>query len=223
VDNNEVRHRMQEALPDVLIQGSTGATTVAISVHRPGNGRSCLVCRHPDAHVGISRRVSLSIEAAADLTGLNEEEIATGRVGGSMEITDALIARVAARSTGAAEVLRRARDGGQDVCGALGNLRAELGDTIGPQEASVPFVSNLAGVLAAAEVVKQLMRAAGAENVPELDNVLQIDIGRDYSRPERLSFAEPPRADCSLCVDRAEAVSEVLARKALTRAHRRAS
>jgi hypothetical protein len=46
----------------------------------------------------------------------------------------------------------------------------------------VPFVSNLACVLAAAEVVKLLLRAGGVADVPVLDNVLEVDPARDYSR-----------------------------------------
>jgi hypothetical protein len=105
--------------------------------------------------------------------------------------------------------LRRARDEGQDLCGALGDLRTHFGTVHGPREASVPFVSNLAGVLASAEVVKLLLRAAGAPNVPVLDNVLEIDIGRSYARHARLAFREPRRSDCALCHDRADVVARL--------------
>ena len=83
----------------------------------------------------------------------------------------------------------------------------------GPLEASVPFVSNLAGVLAAAEVVKLLLRDDGAQDVPVLDNVLEIDLARNYSRHARLRFVEPPRSDCALCQTRAEVVADVYERR----------
>lgn len=213
VDNNEVRHRMQEALPGVLVEGATGGTTVAVSVHSPGNGRSCLVCRHPDPAIGGTRHVPLSLAEAAAATGLTEEEIASGRVHGTMAISDDVIARVAARSEDVATILRRAREAGQDLCGALGDLRAELGTISGPREASVPFVSNLAGVLAAAEVVKLLVRADGVADVPVLDNVLEIDLARDYSRHAQIAFLEPPRSDCALCQARGDLVARVMARR----------
>jgi molybdopterin/thiamine biosynthesis adenylyltransferase len=213
VDNNEVRHRMQEVLPLYLVQGATGGTTAVVSVHSPGNKRSCLVCRHPDPDVGLVRKVPLSLAAAAAATGLSEEEIASGSVGGTLAISDEVIARVAARSAEVAAILRRARDTGQDLCGALGDLRADMGTISGPQEASVPFVSNLAGILAAAEVVKLLLRTRGLADVPLLDNVLQIDLARDYSRHARLAFQEPPRSDCGLCQGRAELVTHMVARR----------
>lgn len=209
VDNNEVRHRMQEALPDVLIEGATGGTTVAVGVHTPGNGRSCLVCRHPDPEIGVTRRVPLSLADAAAATGLTEAELASGRVGGETVITDEVIERVAARSADAAAALKRAREDGQDLCGALGDLRAQLGTVRGPREASIPFVSNLAGVLAAAEVIKLLLRAGGVPDVPVLDNVLEIDLARNYGRHARLAFLEPPRSDCAVCQERADHVAQV--------------
>lgn len=214
VDNNEARHRMQESLPATLVEGATGGTTVAVAVHSAGNGRSCLACRHPDPELGATRREPLSVSAAAQATGLTEEEITSGQVRGDVAITDEIIARVAARSPEAAAVLQRAREAGQDLCGALGDIRSLLGTVTGPREASVPFVSNLAGVLAAAEVVKVLMRNAGDQNVPMLDNVLQLDLARDYSRHDRLSFVEPPRSDCGLCQARAELVAHVRAKRA---------
>lgn len=213
VDNNQARHRMQEALPAVLVEGATGGTTIAVAVHSAGNGRSCLVCRHPDPELGLTRREPLSVSAAAKETGLTEDEIISGQVGGVAVITDEVVARVAARSEDAAAHLRRAGDAGQDLCGALGDLRSLLGTVEGPREASVPFVSNLAGVLAAAEVVKILLSMSGAANVPVLDNVLQLDLARDYGRHDRLSYREPRRADCALCVRRADVVAHVVHRR----------
>src|SRR5262249_42595619 len=156
-----------------------------------------LVCRHPDRDIGLTRRVALSVEDAAAITGLTEAEVASGQVGGGTTITDEVIARVSMRSPNAAATLRRARADGQDLCGALGDLRAQLGTIRGPSEVSVPFVSNLGGVLAAAEVVKLLLRAAGHPDIPVLDNVFQVDLARDYSRHDHLAYREPPRADCS--------------------------
>jgi molybdopterin/thiamine biosynthesis adenylyltransferase len=215
VDNNSARHRIQEALPAVVVEGATGGTAMAVGVHTPGNGRSCLVCRHPDPAVGTTRLEPLSLSAAATLTGLSEEEIAAGRIDGSVNVTDELINRVAQLSVPAAESLRRSRNSGHDLCGALGDLRATLGTIVGPNEAAIPFVSNLAGVLAAAEAIKHLLRASGMDNVPMLDNVIAMDLARDYGRHTRLSFCEPPRSDCSLCQARADIVADVLSRRAL--------
>lgn len=212
VDNNDVRHRMQEALPALLVEGATGATTVAVSVHTPGNGRSCLVCRHPDPTLGLSRQIALTPWDTAEATGLTVHEVESGRVDGTMTITDGVLERVATASDASAAILREARDAGKDLCGALGDLRRALGTIKGPREASVPFVSNLAGVLASAEVVKRLLRGEGID-APVLDNVLQIDLARDYSRHVSLAFGEPPRSDCSLCQARAELVAMVFERR----------
>lgn len=212
VDNNEARHSAQENLPPILIEGATSNTTVAVSLHRPLNKRSCMVCRHPDRNLGSSRLIPLSVEETANLLGLSEVDVASGTFGGQMNITDELIERVAAKSEQAAEVLREARNRGHDLCGALGDLRTDLGTISGPREASVPFVSNLAGVLAAAEVVKELLRQAGTE-APELDNVLELDLLRDYSRNAKLSFREPPREDCAFCQARQSSIESVLRRR----------
>lgn len=205
VDNNEVRHRMQEALPAFLVQGSTGNTTVCVSVHTAVDGRSCLVCRHPDPVTGLSRRRALSVSETAAATGLEVAVITSGRFDGKMEITDGVIAAAAARDPRIAASLERSRDEGHDLCGALGDLRTSFGLEEGPNEASVPFVSVLAGVLAAVEVMKIQLHRAGA-GVPILDNVLQLDLARDYSRSPTLAFLEPPRGDCALCQDRADDV-----------------
>jgi molybdopterin/thiamine biosynthesis adenylyltransferase len=221
VDNNTARHRVQEALPRVLIEGATGGTVVSVSVHRPLDERSCLVCRHPDPMVGVTQRVALDLNGAAGLTGLTEVELSAGRVDGMMTITDALLERVGSRSKDAARFLAEARDRGQDLCGALGDLRSHFGSLSGPQEASVPFVSNLAGVLAAIEVVKEVLRHRGSAEVPALDNVLEIDLGRNYARHEKVSFREPPHGGCAHCQQRAELIATVLAARAASVPHQR--
>ncbi len=205
VDNNEVRHAIQEALPKYVVQGATGETTATVSIHTAVDDRSCLVCRHPDPTLGVARVRPLSIAEAAAATGLAEEVIESARVDGSMEITDGVIDVVAARNTEMAAVLRQAKEHGQDLCGGLGDLRQRFGIAAGPNEASVSFVSVLAGTLAAAETVKLLLRDR-VDEVPVLDNVFSIDLARNYARHDSLAFREPARTDCALCRARQESV-----------------
>jgi molybdopterin/thiamine biosynthesis adenylyltransferase len=199
VDNNAVRHQIQEAIPAYVVQGSTGGTTATVSVHTAVDERSCLVCRHPDPTLGVARARPLSIAEAAAATGLPEAVIESARFNESMEITDAVINIVGAHNTEMAAVLRLAKEQGQDLCGALGDLRRRFGILEGPNEASVSFVSVLAGVLAAAEITKLLLRREYAETVPVLDNVFSVDLAMNYARHETLSFREPARTDCMLC------------------------
>jgi hypothetical protein len=209
VDNNEARHSMQETLPPYVVQGSTGDTTIAVSAHTATNGLSCLVCRHPDRSLGSESRRPLTVSEAAAMTGLPETVIATGMIDGAMVITDALIGRVRQHHPGMAQMLVTAREEGRDLCGALGDLRAQFGLSQGPREASVPFVSALGGVLAAAEVVKLLLKRSGVPNVPVLENVVELDLARDYARHATVAFREPATENCALCQERADDIRAV--------------
>lgn len=179
---------MQESVPIHLVQGSTGETKIAVSVHTGVDGRSCHVCRHPDRSVGSSGLRSLSVTETASRSGLSPEVIQTGMADGSMVITSAIIDQVRVYAPDMAALLVAAAERGKDLCGALGDLRATFGIREGPQEASVPFVSALAGVLAAAEIVKLDLRRQGLLAAPILDNGLELDLARDYSRHNVLSF-----------------------------------
>ena len=213
VDNNQVRHVMQEALPAYLVQGSTKGTTLAVSVHTAVDGRSCLICRHPDRHSGLARRRPLTVAEASNLTGLDQTVITGGRFGDCTGITDALLEKLRQTSRDIEGAFRRMRSDGLDLCGAIGDLRTRFGVSYAPREASVPFVSVLAGVLASAEVVKLLLMRQGVRGVPVLDNVLVMDLAVNYARNESLAFRELPRADCPLCRGRDELVRRRYARE----------
>ncbi len=209
VDNNLVRHRIQEALPKSIIEGSTSSTTVTVATHSGVDERTCLVCRHPDPESGMERVRPLTVEETAAATGLGVEVISTSLIDEGTGVTDALLARVRRSSPIAAGVLQRERDAGADLCGALGALRQELGTREVPQEASVPFVSGFAGIQVAAEITKTALRSAGHADVPVLDNEISLDLGRDYSRHQGLSGANPARSDCAFCQNRREQACRV--------------
>lgn len=213
VDNNEVRHQMQETLPAYIVEGSTGDTKIAVSVHTAVDDRTCLICKHPERLQGVERRRSLSVEEAVAITGLSAAIITTGMAEGSMEITDDVVAIVRAKAPPMADRLSSARDQGMDLCGALGDLRATFGVQDGPQEASIPFVSALAGILAAAEVIKLHLRRDGIQGVPVLDNMIQMDLSRDYSRHAHVSEAYPATANCVFCQERREDVRSLYSAK----------
>jgi hypothetical protein len=212
VDNNEVRHAMQEVVPEYIVQGATSGTSVAVSVHTGVDRLSCLVCRHPDRHVGLVRQLPLSVEDAASRTGLPEDVIRLGEFHGSAEITPEFLNEVRKVDVQTAQFFEREHLAGHDLCGAIGDFRARYGLVWGPQEPSVPFASAFAGVQAAAEAVKLALRRSGVGPVPVLTNVLVVDFARDYSRHASLSFAEPPRGDCQFCQKR-EALVKAIYRK----------
>jgi hypothetical protein len=209
VDNNEVRHQMQESLPAYVVEGSTGETQVSVSVHNAVNGRTCLVCKHPDRQLGVERRRPLTVAEMAARTGISEEAVVRGIANGTHEISNALIQLVRRKNPEMAACLVEARGQGLDLCGALGDLRNRFGMQEGPRDASVPFVSVLAGVLAAAEVTKLVMRRTGMGDVPVLDNVAEFDLGRDYSRRERIAGDWPATANCEFCQRRGDDVRAV--------------
>jgi hypothetical protein len=213
VDNNAVRHQMQESVPKYIVEGSTGETRLSVSVHTAIDGRTCLICKHPDRSLGLVRSVPLSIDEAMRRTGLPESVIRTGVAKGSTEITDSIIEQVRQHSAELAEFLLRSRQEGKDLCGALGDLRSLFGLKVGPREASIPFVSVLAGVLAAAEVVKLRMFESGVADVPLLDNAVELDLARDYARRARVSASYPAHTDCKFCVARKEEVRDVYGSK----------
>ena len=213
VDNNEVRHAMQEGVPEYIVQGATSGTSVAVSVHTGVDGLSCLVCRHPDRLTGLARRLPLSVEDAARRTGLPEEVIRLGAFHGSAEISLDFISEVRKVNVQAAEFFEGERQAGHDLCGAIGDFRARYGIITGPQEPSVPFASTFAGIQAAAEAVKLRLRRDGFGLVPILRNVLVIDFAQDYSRHVRLSFAEPSRGDCQFCRQRRSEVEMLYHKK----------
>ena len=213
VDNNAVRHQMQESLPKYIVEGSTGETRLNVSLHTAIDSRTCLICKHPDRSLGLTRTIPLTIDDAMLRTGLPESVLRTGIADGSTEISDAIIENVSKHSAELAAFLVKARDGGQDLCGALGDLRNLFGLKEGPREASIPFVSTLAGVLAAAEVVKLAMRETGVPDVPILDNTVEFDLARDYSRRANASGSFPAHKDCKFCIARFDEVREIYASK----------
>ena len=212
VDNNAVRHLMQESLPRFLVQGSTSGTSVAVSVHSAVDGLSCLVCRHPDPTGGLPRIRALTVAETAARLGVDERVVASGEFEDGQVITDELIARVRIRDAQAAVFLEAARDSGKDLCGTLGEFRRQYGLLEAPQEPSVPFVSVFAGLQAAAEVVKLRLRDRGID-APVLQNVLEIDLARDYTRHARLSYDQERLSDCPLCVQRESQVRRLYREK----------
>jgi hypothetical protein len=205
VDNNEVRHQMQECIPRFLIQGSTGGTVACVSVHTAVDGLSCIVCRHPDREGGLSRRQQLPVEEAARRLGVPKEVIRDSRFEGSTELNEGFLNTLAEDPELQAFFTQKQADG-VDLCGALADFRTQHGIDVAPQEPSVPFVSAFAGFQAAAEAVKALLRGQGTD-APLLRNVLQIDLARRYSRDSQLSFAEPASSSCQLCGQRADLVA----------------
>ncbi len=213
VDNNAVRHQMQESLPKYVVEGSTGETRLSVSIHTAIDGRMCLVCKHPDRSLGLERTIPLTITDAVKRTGLPESIIRTGIADGSTEISDSVIETVRQHSNEVAKFLEEARDEGKDLCGALGDLRDQFGLRDGPREASIPFVSVLAGVISAAEVAKLVMRASGIPHVPVLDNVVEFDLARDYSRRTHVSGSYPAHTDCQFCMARSDEVRDIYSAK----------
>lgn len=213
VDNNEVRHQMQEALPAWLVQGSTNGTQVAVSVHSAVDDRSCLVCRHPDPATGTVKHRALTVEETSARLGVIAEVIESGFYKGSMAITPEFLAVVRASDPALATFFEEEAALGRDLCGAVGNFRLRFGIASGPDEPSVPFASTFAGVQAAAEVAKLALARLGVSDVPILDNVLQLDLVMNYTRESRPAFREPPRGDCQLCRQREEQVKAIYQRR----------
>lgn len=207
VDNNEVRHAMQESLPQWLVQGSTNGTQVCVSVHRPLGELSCLVCRHPDPTEGLVRRDALSVTETAHRLGIDSSVITESVFADSRSISEDFLSHLRSVAPDAADFFEEARSENRDLCGAIGDFRQSLGVTSAPEEPAVPFASVFGGVQAAAEAFKVLQVLEGIP-APVLRNVLQLDLAMRYTRAP-LSFAEPPRTNCQLCQARQRMVVRV--------------
>ncbi len=210
VDNNNSRHIMQEALPQVLYQAATHDSSLVVSRHNGVDGRSCLICRHPDRAPGTEQRM-LGVAEAAQLLGLAPEVVDTGRWNGQHSLTPSLALTLGQRVPSIAADLQRRASIGEALCGVLGDLRVRFANPSLPPAASVGFASILAGVIAAAELTKA--HSAWAAKPPaNLDNVLQIDLLADLARQaSNVVWREPPRRDCTFCQVRGEMVRAVYA------------
>jgi hypothetical protein len=208
VDNNAARHAVQEALPQLVIEGATNSSQVSVSSHNGVDGRPCLICLHPNAELGGPRVELPSVEQTAQLLGLGMQEVAESRIGASSCITDAIVDQLRRTNPMAAQLFSEAAQQGRDVCGALGEFRRRLAITKAPQEPSIGFASLFAGVNAAATAVMALLAAGGLGVPTATADRIQVDLLRLYTRLP-VTQRQEPVGDCRFCVQRRSVVQRV--------------
>ena len=165
VDKNEPRHALQNALPQLLLGGSTDGLSAKASIFDLGAETACLKCHNPL----LSRNAIIQGRIAALQQFHGEERAARAR---ELSLSDVDI-----------ELLLR--PGG---CGKLSESDLDR-FAAGTPEMSVGFVSMAAGVLLAAQFLRHLHLGAaaatqdGAMAVATFARarVRQMHVGRDHS------------------------------------------
>jgi molybdopterin/thiamine biosynthesis adenylyltransferase len=138
VDKNVPRHELQNALPQLLIGGSTDGLSAKASIFDLGAGTACLKCHNPLQ----SRNAIVQARIAALHLLQGEQRASYGReLGLSEKDVDLLLA-----------------PGG---CGTLSEADLDR-FAAGTPEMSVGFVSTAAGVLLAAQFLRYLYLGAAA-------------------------------------------------------------
>ena len=140
VDMPESRNAVQQRYPRSLIQASTKDVRVELLRCAPSAGVACLRCFNPPRQLGRS-----------------DDEIRAELAAGS----DELLERRATEAGGSADSLREWVSTG--VCSeVVGQMLARFRTSPGETQFAVGFVSVLAGVLLAAQAIKDALVRAGA-------------------------------------------------------------
>jgi hypothetical protein len=203
VDQNATRHDLQKTVPALLFSGETYDANVAVSRHSFGDGLACLMCRHPGRHTGTPAPQPLPVQVAAERFDLPASAFTTGELAGQRVLTADVAEHLIRRAPQHAEALRAAAARSADLCGTLGNLRAEFGEHEQiPPAASFGASSLLAGVgLAAALVQSTLADTRTRLAVFELDLFAPV---RPGVQPGTRRIAASPH--CPGCGSAAQAV-----------------
>lgn len=181
VDTPESRQAIQMRYPRSIIQASTRDLRVELQRTNPAEGSACIRCYNPPRYHEPNDE-----ELRADLKSLSETEIAD---------------LASDEATGPAELLAW-RDGGQ--CSAVaGRILDRLRHRSEETQFAVGFVSALAGVLLAAQAIKDAMPESGAESTvsPPLSGRAArtvyslLDLGSPAAGPS--AYARDPR--CPAC------------------------
>jgi hypothetical protein len=152
LDNIIGRRAAQALLPRVAVNAWTRDRGLGVSSHRLGNGAPCLNCLYmpagdrPSQSAIIAQTIGLEIREAAELFFNNGVPTAEQ------------LAKIAAKTRASSETTaawkgKRIRELFTDVCGAANLNVREDGQ---PESVPLAYQSALAGVLMAAELVKQL-------------------------------------------------------------------
>lgn len=158
LDNVIGRRTAQALLPRLVVNGWTRDRGLGVSSHRFTNGAPCLNCLYmptgdrPSQSAVIAQTLGLEIREAAELYFNNRVPTADQ------------LAKIAAKTRASPETVaawegKRIRDLFNDVCGAANLNVREDGQ---PEAVPLAHQSALAGVLMAAELVKQLSRVLAA-------------------------------------------------------------
>ena len=192
VDSEEGRRSIARTLPKRVLNAATGGTTITLSAHGFGDGKSCLHCLYPP-----------------DLNRPSHEQMMADDLGIALEIVQDLLrtnASVGADLVATIEKNHRVAPGTwsghvhqpinsfyvRAVCGDA-NLRLPTANVVAP----LSFISASAGVLLAAELLKagndQLSRWA-------LNNYFRSDTLHP-PRPEFLRVRSQDKTGRCICVD----------------------
>lgn len=193
VDNNEARERLQKLWPTLLLEGATDDTVSQVSRHEYGRGLACLMCIHTAAR----RTEDIAYEdQAVAASGLSIERITAALQ------HDASIVVTAEDVKRAPEEKRPllAMNIGRLICSVLAEVESMSTAPVEelPVRPAVSFVSLIAGLLTAAEMVKYATRAGSS-----LETFFQMDSMYPLSN----AFLQAvERAKACYCHERSEAI-----------------
>jgi hypothetical protein len=188
VDNNIARRSLQLLWPDLLIQGATDMLLSRVSRHEFGSGYGCLLCIHSDASADepYSR-------VAERKSGLTAARIEAAQRDATLVVSEDDVRRAASEHQANLE-----RNVGKPICSVLGELERISQAADRPPRAAVSFVSMLAGVLQAAELLKYCLGLPST-----LVTIFDVDAGMPLDRS--VLQAVRPRPTC-YCTQRADVV-----------------
>jgi hypothetical protein len=191
LDNADARRELQGLWPDFLFEGATGDTMAQVFRHALEEGRACLRCLHDVSNGSVNYEELMSTR-----TGMTAADIARALQDTSITLSKQAVAAAPAEVKAIATAYE-----GRDVCGYLREVERYFAiKTNEPVLLSVSFVSYLAGVFLAAELLKHF---AGLSTL--LSSRYQIDPVVNLN-PER-PFPQNREPHC-YCVQRSETIAQ---------------
>jgi molybdopterin/thiamine biosynthesis adenylyltransferase len=149
-DNRESRQQVQRDLPKLVINAATDGARVTVSTHRFGQN-ACLGCLYPIDEAGERARFHRAVAVATGISADEVERLFREYAPIERRHVERLVERLQAPPESFVEALGHpfAAYWARELCG-----RVELRNQEDAPEGTAPFVSALAGALAAGEVVK---------------------------------------------------------------------
>lgn len=184
VDNNDARWAMQSVWPQLLIEGATDRTLSQVSRHEYGTSLACLKCIHPK-----SSKSQNYVDQLSKLSGLRADVIERSHQSAALTLVEE---HITAGATEEQRILLR-RQIGAPICSILSELEkvSKMPSVELPVQPAVSFVSMIAGLFMAGELVKR------ASELPStLETIYQLDSFFPLQNDFLLGIGKSNTCDC---------------------------